>query len=63
MCESTVYIIKNNQEEMVMENVAAVTPKGKQTFILRGLFGESVEIEGTLEDINLMNHKILFKEL
>ncbi|MCP4177176.1 MAG: CooT family nickel-binding protein [bacterium] len=63
MCESTAYIIKNNQEEMVMENVAAVTPKDKQTYILRGLFGESVEVTGTLEDINLMNHKIVFKEL
>lgn len=60
MCESNVYIRKNDKEELVMENVAAIKPLGDGRFILRGLLGDSTEITGTLEDINLMSHKIVF---
>ncbi|MBU1170532.1 MAG: CooT family nickel-binding protein [Proteobacteria bacterium] len=61
MCESNVYIRKNNEDELVMENVAAIQPLGDGRFILKGLLGESCEIKGTLQDINLMAHKIVFE--
>lgn len=61
MCESNVYIKKNGTETLVMENVAAITPCGDNRFLLRGLLGESHEIDGTIEDINLMAHKIVLK--
>ncbi len=60
MCESNVFLKKGDEEELVMENVAAVTPLGEGRFLLRGLLGESREITGTLEDINLMAHRIVF---
>ncbi|WP_300459827.1 CooT family nickel-binding protein [Desulfobacula sp.] len=63
MCESNVYIKKNNDEQLVMENVATITPAGKDTFLLRGLLGESMEVKGIIEDINLMGHKIILKAL
>ena len=46
-----------------MENVAAVTPVGKDTFLLKGLLGESMEVKAIIEDINLMGHKITLKAL
>ncbi len=46
-----------------MENVAAITPAGKNTFVLKGLLGENMEITGIIEDINLMAHKIVLKAL
>ena len=61
MCESSVYIKKNGTEELVMENVAAITPSGKGRFVLRGLLGEQKEVQGVIEDINLMGHKIILK--
>ena len=60
MCESNVYIRKEDDDELVMENVAAIKPLGDGRFLLQGLLGESCEIKGTLLDINLMAHKIVF---
>ena len=59
MCESSVYIKTDGNEELVMENVAAITPCGDNRFLLKGLLGESKEVTGTIEDINLMAHKIV----
>ena len=62
MCESNVYVRRGEKEELVMENVAAVTPSEGGFFLLRGLLGEVREIKGTLFDINLMAHRIVFTE-
>jgi predicted RNA-binding protein len=63
MCESNVYLKKDNDEELIMENVAAISPIGEDTFILKGLLGESMEVKAIIEDINLMGHKIILKAL
>jgi len=63
MCESNVYLKTNDNEKLIMENVAAITPSGKDSFLLKGLLGESMEIKGIIEDINLMGHKIILKAL
>lgn len=61
MCESNVYIKTGETEILVMENVAAITPCGENRFLLKGLLGESREIAGIIEDINLMAHKIVLR--
>lgn len=63
MCESNVYLRQDNEEKLIMENVAAVTPVGEDTFLLRGLLGDSMEVRAIIEDINLMGHKIVLKAL
>jgi len=63
MCESNVYLKKDNDEKLIMENVAAVTPVSEDTFLLKGLLGESMEVRAIIEDINLMGHKITLKAL
>jgi len=63
MCESNVYLKENDVEKLIMENVAAITPSGKDIFVLKGLLGERMEITGVIEDINLMAHKIILKAL
>lgn len=60
MCESNVYIRKGDKEELVMASVAAITPLGDGRYLLKGLLGDRCEIKGTLEDINLMAHRIVF---
>ncbi len=61
MCESNVYLKENEVEKLIMENVAAITPAGKDSFVLKGLLGEHMEVTGIIEDINLMGHKIIIK--
>ena len=63
MCESNVYLKKGNNEELIMENVAAISPVDEKTFLLKGLLGESMEVKAIIEDINLMGHKIILKAL
>ncbi len=63
MCESNVYLRKDNDEELIMENVAAISPVGENTFLLKGLLGESMEVKAIIADINLMGHKIILKAL
>ncbi len=59
MCESNVYLKNNGTEELIMENVAAISPLEDDKFLLKGLLGDSLEINGKIEDINLMAHKIV----
>ncbi len=61
MCESSVYFKKGNDEELLMENVAAIQPLPEGKFLLRGLLGESMEVSGIIDEINLMGHKIILK--
>ncbi len=61
MCESNVYLKTGDQEELIMENVAAITPSDNGTFLLKGLLGEQKEVAAIIEDINLMGHKIILK--
>jgi len=61
MCESNVYLKEGDQETLIMENVAAITPADEGKFILRGLLGEQKEISAIIEDINLMWHKIILR--
>jgi len=63
MCESNVYIKKNGAEELIMENVAAISPLGEDRFLLKGLLGDSCQISGKIEEINLMAHKIVLVAL
>ena len=60
MCESNVYMTKGEKEELVMANVATITPLSDGRYMLKGLLGDSCEIKGTLKDINLMAHRIVF---
>ena len=62
MCESNVYLKHGEREELVMENVAAISPAGDGVYVLRGILGEVKEIKGSLADINLMAHRIVFTD-
>ena len=64
MCESNVFLKKEDgTETLIMENVAAITPSGVNTFLLKGLLGDRQEITGRIEDINLMAHKIVLASI
>lgn len=61
MCEANVYIIKNGQEELYLENVDLLIPEGNKIF-LRNLFGEQKTFDGFLREISLLKHKIVLEE-
>jgi predicted RNA-binding protein len=54
MCQATVYL----DGEKVMEDVIWVEPK-PDGVLLRSLFRESAEVQGRLEGIDLLKHRVL----
>ena len=60
MCEANAYIIKNGEEELLLESVDLVRPENDGSFCLINIFGEQKIFNGKLKEMNLVNHKILF---
>jgi len=61
MCQSTAYIIKDGKEEEVMADIATIIPEGTKLRLV-SLFGEEKEVEASIQEINLLGHKIILKE-
>ncbi len=58
MCESAAYVRRNGGEELLLEEVAAIRPE-KGRLVLRTVLGDRLEFEGTIEEIDLMGHRIV----
>lgn len=63
MCEANAYIIKDGEDELVMESVDVVEPVDEKEFRLVSIFGEQKTIRGKILLMNLVNHKIVFEPL
>jgi predicted RNA-binding protein len=61
MCEADVYMKIEGKEEMVMSSVDIVEPQGENIWRLVNIFGEQKTVQGRIESMNLVNHKIIFE--
>lgn len=61
MCESNAYSITPDGEKMIMENVAHLKIESGKIF-LTGLLGDEKTINGILQEIKFLDHKILINE-
>lgn len=61
MCEANAYLIKDGQENLIMEAVDIVEPEGEDQWRLVGIFGDQKSIKGKIKGMNLVDHKILFE--
>ena len=60
MCEARVIIKKGDEETTVMEDAAALhVEDGK--LVVRNVLGERVEVEGTIEKVDLLSNVILLR--
>ncbi|MDI3280702.1 MAG: CooT family nickel-binding protein [Bacillota bacterium] len=62
MCEANAYVVTDDQEELLLPNVASVEREGTK-LLLVDLFGEQKLIEGEIVRLDLLNHKIIIKRL
>lgn len=62
MCEANAYIVRNDEEELILKSVDLVEPQVDGGFLLVDIFGTQKIIEGKLKQMNLVNHKIIFEE-
>ena len=61
MCESSVFIEKEGNRELLMEEVVHVDIDGEE-IKLTGILGETQETRGRITEINLMKHIIVIAE-
>jgi len=62
MCEANAYILKNGQEELILESIDMIEPEDEKGYRLVSIFGEQKIIQGKIKFMNLVNHKIVFEE-
>jgi predicted RNA-binding protein len=61
MCEANAYLLKEGQEQLLMESVDVVEPEEDGTWRLVSIFGDQKIVKGMIKGMNLVNHKILFE--
>ncbi|MCX6680693.1 MAG: CooT family nickel-binding protein [Methanothrix sp.] len=54
MCELTVYLLKGNSREKAMEGVVRLMVHNGKV-LMEGIFGDSMEVEGRLADVDIMS--------
>ena len=60
MCESNAFLRRGEDDELLLEEVVVIEPVDGG-FRLRSLFGEETVVRGTLEEINLLKHRVVFR--
>jgi len=61
MCEANAYLLKEGQEQLLMESVDVVEPEEDGTWRLVGIFGDQKTVKGRIKMMNLVDHRILFE--
>ncbi len=62
MCESTAYLLKDGQEELILESVDQLeTGDGEVKMI--NIFGEKKELRAKVKLLSLVDHKIVLEPL
>jgi predicted RNA-binding protein len=62
MCEASAYILRDDQEELVLKSVDVLEPRDNDKFLLVDIFGGQKTIKAKLKRMNLVDHKIIFEE-
>lgn len=57
MCESTVYLASDGQEEEIMRDVVLLQPEG-DVLLLANLLGERKLVRGRIEKIDFLKHTV-----
>ena len=60
MCEANAFLVKEGEEQLIMESVDIVDPEGENTWRLVDIFGDQKIVKGRIKGMNLVNHKIFF---
>ena len=53
MCELVVYTVRGGGREKVMEGVVRLVPHDGKV-LLEGIFGDSLDVEGKLSEVNII---------
>ncbi len=60
MCEATVYLLKDGQEEILLEGVDLIEPE-EGGLRLVSIFGEQKVVQAKIKNMSLVNHRIILE--
>lgn len=61
MCEANAFLLKDGEEELLMENVDILRPEGERVYI-RDIFGEQRWVDARIKEMNLVQHRIILEK-
>jgi len=61
MCEASAYVIKNGQEELLLDSVDILEDNDGEIKMVN-LFGEQKLIRGKIKSLSLVDHKIILEQ-
>ena len=63
MCEANAYLIKGEDQTLVMESVDTALPEGPDAIRLTSIFGEQKILKARIHALSLVDHKILLEQV
>ena len=61
MCEASAYIVKDGQEELILESVDTLENEEGEIFMVN-IFGEQKRVKARIRTLSLVNHKIILEQ-
>jgi predicted RNA-binding protein len=61
MCEASAYIVKDGQEELILESVDTLENEDGEIFMVN-IFGEQKRVKARVKTLSLVNHKIILEQ-
>jgi len=62
MCESSVYIIRDGQQELLIEDVDLMEQEEDEIRVVN-IFGEEKRVKARIKSLSLVEHKILLEPI
>jgi predicted RNA-binding protein len=62
MCEAAAYLLKDGEEELLMESVDQLESEANQIKII-SIFGEQKKVKAKIKALSLVDHKIVLEPL
>ncbi|MBI5038781.1 MAG: CooT family nickel-binding protein [Nitrospirae bacterium] len=63
MCEASVYLLKDDKEELFLDSVDILEPQEGGKIYLRSLAGEQKILTARIKRIRLVEHKIVLEKI
>jgi predicted RNA-binding protein len=61
MCEAAAFILRNGQEELLLDSVDLLEPDNGNLRLVN-IFGEQKIVSAKIKQLSLVNHKIILEE-
>ena len=61
MCEASAYMVKDGQEELILESVDTIE-NADGHILMVNIFGEQRRVKARIKTLSLVNHKIILEQ-